>query len=161
MKVPWMVIPRSWQSRVIRFLQALGDPHVERERWRTGMKDGQLVVVGEWSDVVEAEPGGGSVDEPAARHERRGLREPRGIPERPDLAPCLIPRAGAAVETLEGRRMQKESLQHEAVLSLEYIRPSRPTDNRCPRQRTAEPRKLTAQTTTDAASRTGTNHGAR
>src|SRR6266436_2962754 len=51
---------------------------------------------------------GWSIDEARAGDHGGGLREPRRVPERADLAPRLVARAGAAVEALIGGRVQEE-----------------------------------------------------
>ena len=64
------------------------------------------------SDVGEAEPVRRRVDQLGALDQRGGLRQPGRIPERLDLAPVLIARAGSAIEALERRRLQKQGLHH-------------------------------------------------
>src|SRR5262245_27809462 len=73
------------EARVLA-LERLGHAHVVRERRRARVQHGQVVVAPQRHHVLERQPGRRRVDEPAARHERRRLREPRRIPERPDLA---------------------------------------------------------------------------
>ena len=52
------------------------------------------------------------VDKLAAFDQRRGLREPVRIPERPDLAPRLEARPRAAVESVERRPLQEKRSHH-------------------------------------------------
>ncbi len=71
---------------------------------------------------------------------RRRLGEPGRIPERADLAPRLIARAGAAVEAVEGRRMQKQGLHHRP------FSPSTRSSGRSVRRGSSDPaRRLSAQ----------------
>ena len=72
------------------------------------MHHAELVGPGERAHIVEREAVGRRVDQAGARHERGRLGEPGRIPERSDLAPSLVPRAGAPVEAVEGGRVQEE-----------------------------------------------------
>ena len=108
------------QPRILP-LERLGDADVVGERRRARVEHGQLVVARERRHVVEREARGGRVDEAAAGHERRGLREPGRIPERADLAAGLIARAGAAVEALERWWMQEERLEKSGHSRLSYL----------------------------------------
>jgi hypothetical protein len=72
------------------------------------VKDREVVVGGERQNVVESQAAGGGIHESASRHERRRLREPRRVPERPHFAARLIPGPGSAVESFVGRGIEKE-----------------------------------------------------
>src|SRR5437899_6464310 len=105
----------------VSLLERLGDADVVRKRRGARVEHGEVVVPPERHHVPEREPGRRRVDETAAGDERRRLGEPRGVPERPDLAAGLIPGAGAAVEALKRRRMQKEGAQVVGHSPLSYL----------------------------------------
>src|SRR5262250_2861746 len=74
----------------IRRAEGLGHLHVAREGGRARVHDAEVVLAREGPDVVEGEAVGGRIDEARARHQRRGLGQPRRVPERSDFAPRLI-----------------------------------------------------------------------
>ena len=86
-------------------LQRLGDFHIGGEGRGRGMQHDQLVITGERQHVVKPQPRRRGVDQPAARHQRGGLREPCRVPEGSYLPPRLIARARPAIETVERRRV--------------------------------------------------------
>ena len=97
----------------------------------------QLVIAGERQDVVEPQPRRRRVDQLAAGHQRRRLRQPGRVPERADLALCLVARARPAVEPVEGRRVQKQGLHHTGLSPSMRIRPPGSTRNSWSRQNAA------------------------
>ena len=80
--------------------------HVGSEGRRRGVQHDEIVVARLRQRRRRARSVRRRVDQLAARHQRGGLGEPGRIPERPDLAPRLIARAGAAIEAVEGRSLQ-------------------------------------------------------
>ena len=76
------------------------------------MYHGEIVVTRHRSDGLELEAVRRCVDEPAAFDERSRLCQPRGIPERADLAPSLKTRSRSAVETVEGWSLEEEGAHH-------------------------------------------------
>ena len=82
-------------------LQRLGDLDVAAKDGVEVCITDQLVIAGQRQHVVEPQPRRRRVDQLAAGHQRRRLRQPGRIPERADLALRLIARAGAAVEPVE------------------------------------------------------------
>ena len=92
-------------------LQRLGHAHVVGKRRGARVQHREVVVAGQRDHVGEPEPGRRRVDQPAARYQRRGLGQPRRIPERPHLAPRLIPCPRPPVEPLERRRVQEQRPQ--------------------------------------------------
>ena len=104
------------------------------EGGRAGVEDDQLVVAGDGTTSVQVKSAGGASSSTAARHQRRRLGEPGRVPERPDLAPRLVARASAAIEALEGRRVQEERPSARGGLPASPARPRRRTDRRRPRQ---------------------------
>ena len=93
-------------------LQRADGLHVGGKRRRRGVQHHEIAVLDLRQDVGEAEPVRRRVDQLGALDQRGGLRQPGRIPERLDLAPVLIARAGSAIETLERRRLQKQGLHH-------------------------------------------------
>ena len=83
--------------------------HIGGERRSGRMQHHEIVFGGVGRDVLEFQPVRRRIDELRAFDQRGGLRQPRRIPERLDLAARLIARARAAVETVERRRLQEES----------------------------------------------------
>ncbi len=76
------------------------------------MQHRKLEVMRLPKDVLRAEAVRRRVDQLAVRNERRRLREPGRIPERPDFAAGLVSGARPAVEAVKGRRL-KEQGPHE------------------------------------------------
>ena len=99
-------------QRRVRILQRRRHLHVGGERRRRGVDHAQLVIPRLARHRIEADARRRCIDQLAARHQRGRLRQPGRIPERADLPPRLIARAGAAVETVERRRMQEQRLHH-------------------------------------------------
>ena len=66
------------------------------------------------------------VDQLRALDQRRGLGEPRRIPERAHLALHLVARAGAAIVAVEGWSLQKECA-HSGAFQIGVTDPSEPT----------------------------------
>src|SRR5262249_453345 len=93
-------------------LQRLRNLDVIEQGGRAGMDHRQLVAVRHAHHVVDGEVVGRGVDQLAAGDAGGGLGKPGGIPEGPDPAPRLVARAGPAIETLERRGIQEESLFH-------------------------------------------------
>ena len=87
------------------------------------MEHRQLVFPGDRQDLIELEPRRRSVDQLAVGQEGRRLGEPGRVPERADLAFGLIARTGAAVEAVEGRRVQEEGLHHRTLSPSAVMRP--------------------------------------
>src|SRR6267143_3236159 len=169
----------------ILLLERFCNPNVVSEGGRTGMQNRQLVFRGDRADVLQGEVGGWGIDQARTWHERGRLREPRGVPERADLAPGLIPRARTTVEALVRGRMQEQGpevgltdVRHAdsshsdagradsadparrcpfPVPTRRSRRPSRRTRNCSSFQRTVRPRKLRIPTTKDTTSRIGTS----
>src|SRR5262249_28251309 len=149
-------------------LHRLGHLHVVGEGWRARVQDRQLVLLRQGPDVVERQSVRGSVDQPRLRHQGCRLGQPGRVPVGTDLTARLVARAGAAVEAFKGRRVEEQgSLKHQEISSVASVRsfagwltrislPSRSTRNRWPAQCTVRPRKLTAQTARENASRKGT-----
>jgi len=71
------------------------------------MDDDEFVFLRDRERRFDGKTIGGCVEHAAARHQRGRLRKPRWIPERADLALCLITRPRAAVETVVRRCLQK------------------------------------------------------
>ena len=94
------------QFRVM-LLHRLRDLHVIGEGRRRGVHHHQLIILGERQDLVQRRAGRRRIDQPAARNQRSGLRQPGRIPERADFAARLVARAGAAIEAFERRWLQK------------------------------------------------------
>ena len=107
----------------VGILQRLGDPDVGGEGRRRGVQHRQFVVAGERQNVVELEPRRRRVDQLAVGEEGRRLGEPSRVPERADLALGLIARTGAAVEAVEGRRVQEQGLHHRTLSPSAVMRP--------------------------------------
>ncbi len=87
------------------------------------MEHRQFVVLGERQHMIDLELRRRSVDQLAVGDEGRRLGEPGREPERPDLAFGLITRTGAAVEAVEGRRVQEQGLHHRALSPSAVMRP--------------------------------------
>ena len=90
------------EFRVTR-LHRLRDLHVVREGRRRGVHHHQFIILGERQNLLHRRAGRRRIDQPAAGHQRRGLRQPGRIPEGADFAARLVARAGAAIEALERR----------------------------------------------------------
>ena len=97
--------------RVFR-LERFGHFHVVAEGWRGGVDDEQVMGFGVGQHVGHGQAGRRGVNERGVGHQGRGLGQPCGEPEGFDLAPRLVARARAAVETVVGRGLQKQGLQH-------------------------------------------------
>ena len=93
-------------------LESLRYPGVALQGRGAGVDDTEVVAGGSGHHIVNAQAGRGGIDELAARDQGRRLSQPGGIPEGSDFAACLVARARPPVETLEGRRVQQESLEH-------------------------------------------------
>ena len=102
---------RSRRERWVRLPQRLGHLHVGAERRRARVEHDVVVVPRQREHVVERQVERRGVEQPRAGHQRGGLGEPRGIPERPDLASRLVAGAGAAVEVVERGRIQEQRPQ--------------------------------------------------
>jgi hypothetical protein len=86
--------------RVLLF-QKRRELRVRRERRRTRMNHNRFIIRSNGERLVDGQPIGGRIDEPASRHHRGRLRQPGRIPERLDFPFRLIAGTGAAVETVE------------------------------------------------------------
>src|SRR5262249_3204881 len=135
-------------------LQRLGDFDVRRKRGRRGVHDDELVIARQGQDVVEPQPRWRRIDELASRHQRRRLRQPGRVPERTDLAPCLITRARPSIEPIEGRRVQKQR-PHTHLSPSTGIRPPGPTRNTSSRHKILPPQKLPRKPEKEKTSRNG------
>ena len=71
------------------------------------MQHHELVLRGVGRDVLEFQPVGRRIDELRALDQSGRLGQPRRVPERLDLAACLITRTRSAVEPVERRRLQE------------------------------------------------------
>ena len=76
------------------------------------MHHDEIVVARHLRDDGKLEAVRRRVDELAAFDERRRLRQPRGIPERTDLATALKARSRSAVEAVEGWSLEEEGTHH-------------------------------------------------
>src|SRR5207248_5551660 len=94
-----------------------------REGRRRGVEDGQFVFRGERQDLIELKPRRRRVNQLAVGQEGRRLSQPSRVPERADLALGLIARTGAAVEAVEGRRVQEQGLHHRTLSPSAVMRP--------------------------------------
>ena len=101
----------------IGFLHRRRHGRVARERRRRRVQHREIEVMRLLEDVRCAEAVRRRVDQFAVRNERRRLREPGRIPERPDFAPRLISGARSAVEAVVGRSL-KEKGSHRGRSSL-------------------------------------------
>src|SRR5439155_23625033 len=85
-------------------LDGLGNFAVVLQRRRAGVNDDVVVTFRLVEALFDVDVVRRAVEQFGVRHERGRLREPGGIPEAGDFAPRLVTGAGAAVETVEGRR---------------------------------------------------------
>ena len=99
-------------QRRINSLQRRRDLHVRCERRRGGMQHAQFEVLRLFRNSIHTDTGRRRVDQLAARHQSGGLRQPSREPERLDLPLRLIAGSGAAVEPIEGGRLQEQGLHH-------------------------------------------------
>ena len=76
------------------------------------MQHDEVEVPGHGEHVGERKPVRRRVDEPAAVDQCRGLGEPGRVPERANLATCLVAGTGATVESLERRRLEEQRAHH-------------------------------------------------
>ena len=102
-----------------RCFRSLGQAGVAGKSGRGGVDDaeierlaGAVCVARRLQHVLHRQVVRRRVDQPRARHHRRRLRQPRGVPERAHLPPGLISGARAAVKSLVGGRVQEQRLQH-------------------------------------------------
>ncbi len=93
-------------------LQRLNGLHVRLERRHRGVDHHQVEVLGHGRDVRQALAVRRGVDELGLLHQGGRLGQPGRVPERADLPFGLVARAGAAVETVEGRRLEKQGPEH-------------------------------------------------
>src|ERR1700739_3655481 len=91
-------------------LQRFGDSDIGGEGRGRGVQHREFVFARERQHVVELEARRWRVDQLAAWNEGSRLGQPGRIPERADLAPCLVTRAGAAIEAVERRRVEEQGL---------------------------------------------------
>ena len=110
-------------------LQRLGDFDIAGEGRGRGVHDDQLIIPGLGQDGFQPQLRRRRVDQLAAGHQGGRLRQPRRKPERADLPLCLIARAGAAVEPVEGRRLQEQGLHHTGLSPPTVSRPPGSTRN--------------------------------
>ena len=89
--------------RLLR-LDGLGHLAVVFQRRRGGVDDDVIEILRDGEGFRHADVVRRAVEQLGVWHERGGLREPGRIPIAGDFAPRLIPRARAAVETVERRR---------------------------------------------------------
>ena len=99
------------ERRVLR-LQPLRHLHVGGEGGRRGVQHREVVVARHRRHLGQALPVRRRVHEARAFHQRRRLREPGREPEALDLAPRLVAGAGAAVEAVEGGRLEEQGPHH-------------------------------------------------
>jgi hypothetical protein len=95
----------------IRSLEPASTLDVAWERRRARVHDHQVVILGNRQHVFDRLAMRGRVHQRAARHERRGLSQPRRIPERRHLSFCLVSCARAAVKSIERRRTKEQGSQ--------------------------------------------------
>ena len=89
-------------------LDGLGDLAVVLQRGRGGVDDDVVEVLRDGEALGHVNVVRRAVEEPAAGHERGGLREPGGIPVAGDFARGLVAGTGAAVKAVEGGRGEEE-----------------------------------------------------
>src|SRR3954451_642516 len=77
------------------------------ERGRRCVNDDVIVILRFLQALLDLDVMRRAIHQPGARHERRWLGKPRGIPIAGDLTPRLVARTGAAIKTIEARRTQK------------------------------------------------------
>ncbi len=99
-------------QRRIFIPKRLRDLHVGGEGGCRGVDDAEFVRPRLGDDLGQADARRRRVDQTAARHQRGRLGQPCRIPERTDLPPRLIARAGAAVEAVERGRVEEQRLHH-------------------------------------------------
>ena len=93
-------------------LDGLRARHVVLERRRAGVKNKELVIVGDGEDVRHGLVMGRGVHQLASGHHGGRLSQPGRKPVRRDLAFRLITGAGSTVKSIERRRAKKERLLH-------------------------------------------------
>jgi len=91
-------------------LDGLGDFGIVLQRGRAGVDDDVVVAFRRFEALLDVDVVRRAIEQFRVRDERGGLREPGGLPERSDFAPRLVTGAGAAIETVEGRRTEKQCL---------------------------------------------------
>ncbi len=105
------------RERIVRIDRDLRADHADQhrrlalvggKRRRARVDDDEIVLLGNVERRLHRQPVSRRVEHPAIRHQRRGLREPRRIPERADLALRLITRTGSAIEAVIRRGLQKQ-----------------------------------------------------
>ena len=99
--------------------QRLDAFHVGGEGRDGGVDDDEIEILGLRHDLGEAGLVRRGVDQLGILDQSGGLGQPGRIPEGGDFTPRLIARAGAAVKSVKGRRLQKESA-HSVPLRLSY-----------------------------------------
>ena len=85
---------------------------------RRGMQHREIVMRGLGDRLVGADAVRGGVDQLGIRHHGGELGEPGRIPVGLDLAPRLVARAGAAIESVIGRRLHEQSAHSRISLSV-------------------------------------------
>jgi len=96
------------EVRILIF-ESFGEGAVALEGGGAGMNDDEFVVAGDAENITAGEVIWGGVEQAGAFDERGWLGEPSGIPERADLAFCLVAGACAAIEAFPGRWVDEES----------------------------------------------------
>jgi hypothetical protein len=94
---------KAHQRRGLARFERADKTHVVTQRGRASVDDDEIVRKGGSEHVLEAHAVRWRIDQPAVRNKCRGLSQPRRVPERFDLAPRLVARAGPAVKASEGR----------------------------------------------------------
>ena len=90
--------------------------HVVAEGGGGGVDDQQVVLFGVRQHIGHGQACRRRVDQGGVGHQSGGLGQPGREPEGFDLALGLVARTSTAVETVKGRRLQKQGLHHGTTL---------------------------------------------